>query len=149
MLRNPILPLGLGFALWLLWSIDPRTEDWSGSSYEGMAMSSVSLMWAISVAAAVAFHRERVPVAVGAPVPEVVRVLARLAALVPLLAPVPSPRSSPGASATSVGCRSGPSPGARSTRCTRRPSCSSTSPWACSPSRSARSWADGCATSPP
>jgi hypothetical protein len=86
MLRNPFLPLGLGFALWLLWSIDPRTEDWAGSSYEGMAMSSVSLMWAISVAAAVAFHRERVPVAVGAPVPEVVRVLARLAALVPLLA---------------------------------------------------------------
>lgn len=85
MLRNPFLPLGLGFALWLLWEIDPRTEQWSGGSYEGMSMSSVSLMWGLSVAAAFAFHRERLPVAVGAPVPEVVRVLARLVAMVPLL----------------------------------------------------------------
>lgn len=84
--RNLFLPLGLAFALWLLLGeIDPATEDWAGSSYEGMAVSSVSLMWGISVAAAIAFQRERVPVALGAAVPEVVRALARLLAMLPLL----------------------------------------------------------------
>lgn len=84
--RNLFLPLGLAFALWLLLGeIDPATEDWAGSSYEGMAVSSVSLLWGISVAAAIAFQRERVPVALGAAVPEVVRALARLLAMLPLL----------------------------------------------------------------
>lgn len=84
--RNLFLPLGLAFALWLLLGeIDPATEDWAGSSYEGMAVSSVSLMWGISVTAAIAFQRERVPVALAAAVPEVVRALARLLAMLPLV----------------------------------------------------------------
>jgi hypothetical protein len=86
LLRNPAIPLGLGLALWLLWDIDPATQDWSEASYEGMAMASVPLMWAISVAAAVTFQRERVPVALDAPVLEEARAAARLLAMVPLLA---------------------------------------------------------------
>jgi hypothetical protein len=86
LVRNPALLLGAAFSTWFLWSVDPRTEDWSGSSYEGMAMASVALMWSISVSAALAFQRERVPVALDAPVPEVVRAVARLVAMVPLVA---------------------------------------------------------------
>ena len=85
LLRNPAIPVGLAFSLWLLWQVDPASEDWSGSSYQGMGIASVALLWAVSTAAAIAFGRERVPVAVDAPVGETARAVARLAAMLPLV----------------------------------------------------------------
>lgn len=84
-LRNPVLYVGTAFSLWFLNDIHPRSEDWAGESYQGMAMASVGLLWGISVATAYSFHRERFPIAVDAPVPGHVRVLARLLAATPLV----------------------------------------------------------------
>jgi hypothetical protein len=83
--RNPVLYLGAGLSLWLMREIHPLSEDWSGASYEGMAMAPVGLVWGISVVAAVSFHRERTPVALDAPVPGHVRIVSRFAAALPLI----------------------------------------------------------------
>jgi hypothetical protein len=84
--RNPALYVGIGLSLWLLREIDPRTETWSGESYQSMATAAVGLLWGISVVTAFSFHRERTSVAPGAPVPDHRRVLGRLAAAAPLVA---------------------------------------------------------------
>jgi hypothetical protein len=84
--RNPVLYVGTGLSLWLLRDIHPLSDDWAGASYEAMAMAPVGLLWGISVVAAVSFHRERTPVALDAPVPGHVRIVARLAAALPLVA---------------------------------------------------------------
>ena len=84
--RTPVLPLGLAASLWFMWSTTPQSEQWSGSAYSELAISSAPLLLAISWVTAVSFHRERVPVGVEAPVRDGQRALGRLVASVPLVA---------------------------------------------------------------
>jgi hypothetical protein len=85
MLRNPVLWVGAGLSVWAMWSVVPDPDEWPGASYESIVVSSVPLLFAISVVVAVSFHRERVQVAAAAPVGEPLRILARLVAALPLV----------------------------------------------------------------
>jgi hypothetical protein len=84
-LRNPVLWIGAGLSVAMVWTTAPEAGEWPGASYEQMMLTSVPLMFAISVVVAVSFHRERVPLAPAAPVGEGGRTLARLLAAVPLV----------------------------------------------------------------
>ena len=83
--RTPVLPLGLGVSVWYLWTTTPQSEQWSGATYNELAITSAPLLLAISWVAAVSFHRERVSVGAAAPVPEGLRVVGRVLATVPLV----------------------------------------------------------------
>jgi hypothetical protein len=85
MLRNPILWMGYGLTVWMMWSVVPEQDEWPGASYMEMAVSAVPLLLAVSVVTAVAFHRERQEVSPEAPVVEAQRSLARLVAALPLV----------------------------------------------------------------
>lgn len=84
-LRNPVVALGLGLSIWLLWTMSPDSEAWAGVTYTGMAIASAPLLLAISLVTAVSFHRERTAVAPDAPVRGTVRAMARLVAATPLI----------------------------------------------------------------
>ena len=85
-LRSPVLPLGAVAAVWYLWTITPAAEQWSGSAYQEMAISSGPLLGAVSWTVARSFHRERTGVATAAPVREGARAVARFVAALPLVA---------------------------------------------------------------
>ena len=85
MLRNPVPWLCLALSVWALWTTVPEVGEWPGSSYEGMIPPVAPLLFGISVAVAVAFHRGRTEVAPAAPVQEGRRALARLLAATPFL----------------------------------------------------------------
>ena len=84
-LRIPVLPLGLGVSLWYMWTTTPQSEQWSGSAYGELAMTSVPLLLATSWVSAVSFHRERTPMGVEAPVGDELRAAGRLVASAPLV----------------------------------------------------------------
>jgi hypothetical protein len=86
MLRNPVPWACLALAVWALWTVRPEPGEWPGSSYESIVPAVTPLLFGISVAVAVPFHRARHDVAPAAPVPEVRRTLARLLAALPLVA---------------------------------------------------------------
>lgn len=86
MLRNPVPWLCLSLSVWAMWTAVPEPGEWPGSSYEGMIPPVAPLLFGISVAVAVAFHRGRTEVAPAAPVQEGQRALARLVAAVPFVA---------------------------------------------------------------
>ena len=85
MLRNPVPWICLALAIWAMWTVRPEPGEWPGSSYEGITPSVAPLLFGISVAVAVPFHRARHDVAPAAPVPEVRRTLARLLAALPFV----------------------------------------------------------------
>lgn len=85
MLRNPVLWAGAALSVWMMWSVDPDSDQWQGESYSTMATCAVPILFAVSVVAAVSFHRERLEVVPDAPVREAQRTVARLVATVPLL----------------------------------------------------------------
>lgn len=85
MLRNPLLWAGAGLSVWMMWSVDPDSDQWQGESYWTMAVCAVPLLFAVSVVSAVSFHRERLEVAPEAPVPEMQRSVGRFVATLPLL----------------------------------------------------------------
>ena len=85
MLRNPLLWLGSGIAGWAIWSAVPDPDEWVGATYEETAVSIVPFLFAVSVVAAISFHRERTSVAGAAPTGEARRSVARLVATVPVL----------------------------------------------------------------
>jgi hypothetical protein len=85
MLRNPLLWIGTGLSVWALWAAVPDPNEWAGATYQETAIAIVPFALAVSVVVAVSFHRERVPVAGGAPTAETERCLARLVASVPLV----------------------------------------------------------------
>lgn len=82
--RSPWPPLGLALSLWMMWSLRPTPGEWAGATYQQMATTSLPLLFAISVTAALSFHRGRAEVAAAAPVREGGRAVARLVGLVPL-----------------------------------------------------------------
>jgi hypothetical protein len=84
-LRNPVLPLGLGVSLWFMWTTTPQTEQWSGSTYSELAITSAPLLLAISWVSAVSFHRERTTVGAEAPVRDGLRAWGRVLASGPLV----------------------------------------------------------------
>lgn len=84
--RSPWPAVGLAFSLWMLWSLTPTPGEWPGATYQQMATSTLPLLFAISVTAAISFHRGRTEVAAAAPVREDRRALARLVGLAPLVA---------------------------------------------------------------
>jgi hypothetical protein len=83
MLRNPVPWVFLALAVWATWTVRPEPGEWPGSSYEGILPSVAPLLFGISVAVAVPFHRARHDVAPAAPVSEVQRTLARAVASLP------------------------------------------------------------------
>lgn len=85
MLRNPLLWLGAGLSVWVLWSAVPEPAEWPGATYQETAIAIVPFALAVSVVLAISFHRERVAVAGGVPTGEVARCLARLVAALPLV----------------------------------------------------------------
>jgi hypothetical protein len=85
MLRTPVLPLGLGVSLWYMWTTTPRSEQWSGSAYSELAITSAPLLLSISWTSATSFHRERTTVGVDAPVGDGLRACARVVAAAPLV----------------------------------------------------------------
>jgi hypothetical protein len=85
MLRNPVPWLCLGLTIWAMWTTVPEPGEWPGASYESMTLSVTPLLFGISVAVAVPFHRARHDVAPAAPVREVRRALAGVLAAVPFL----------------------------------------------------------------
>lgn len=86
MLRNPVPWVCLAATVWAMWTVVPESGEWPGSSYEAVTPSAVPMLFGISVAVAVPFHRARHDVAPAAPVSEAQRALARLLAAVPFLA---------------------------------------------------------------
>ena len=86
MLRNPVPWACLALTIWAMWTVRPEPGEWPGSSYEGMLPAVALLLFGISVAVAVPFHRARHDVAPAAPVPEARRTLARLVAALPFVA---------------------------------------------------------------
>ena len=85
LLRNPVPWLCLAFSTWAMWSTAPEPGEWPGASYESMTLTVTPLLFGISVAVAVQFHRARHDVAPAAPVREDRRALAGLLAALPLL----------------------------------------------------------------
>jgi hypothetical protein len=85
MLRNPVPWVFLALAIWALWTVRPEPGEWPGSSYEGIMPSVAPLLFGISVAVAVPFHRGRHDIAPAAPVSEARRALARLLASLPFV----------------------------------------------------------------
>lgn len=85
MIRNPVPWLCLALSVWGMWLVVPEPGEWPASSYEAMNPTAVPLLFGISVAVAVPFHRARHEVAPAAPVAEVTRTLARLLAAAPFL----------------------------------------------------------------
>ena len=85
MLRNPVPWACLALTTWLMWTVRPEPGEWPGSSYEAMVPAVASLLFGISVAVAVPFHRARHEVAPAAPVSEVQRAVARLVAALPFV----------------------------------------------------------------
>ena len=85
MLRNPVPWLCLTLSVWALWTTVPEIGEWPGSAYEGMTPTVAPLLFGISVAVAVTFHRGRTEVAPAAQVQEERRTLARLLAAIPFL----------------------------------------------------------------
>jgi hypothetical protein len=85
MLRNPVPWVFLALAVWAMWTVRPEPGEWPGSSYEGILPSVAPLLFGISVAVAVPFHRARHDVAPAAPVSEVQRTLARAVASLPFV----------------------------------------------------------------
>jgi hypothetical protein len=85
MVRTPVLPLGPGVSLWFMWTTTPQSEQWSGSAYSELAVTSAPLLLAISWVSAVSFHRERTAVGLEAPVSDEVRAWGRVVAAAPLL----------------------------------------------------------------
>lgn len=83
--RSPWAPVGLALSWWMLWSLRPTEGEWPGATYQQMATTSLPLLFAISVTAAVSFHRARTEVAAAVPVREGRRSLARLVGLAPLV----------------------------------------------------------------
>jgi hypothetical protein len=83
MLRNPLPWVCLALTTWMTWTVRPEPGEWPGSSYEGIVPAVAPLLFGISVAVAVQFHRARHDVAPAAPVAEVARTLARLLAALP------------------------------------------------------------------
>jgi hypothetical protein len=80
MLRNPVPWVCLALTVWAMWTVRPDRGEWPGASYEGITPAVAPLMFGISVAVAVPFHRARHDVAPAAPVSEGRRTLARLLA---------------------------------------------------------------------
>jgi hypothetical protein len=85
MLRNPVPWVCLALTIWAMWTVRPEPGEWPGASYEGITPAVAPLLFGISVAVAVPFHRARQEVAPAAPVPEVRRTLARLLAALPFV----------------------------------------------------------------
>ena len=85
MLLNPLLWVGVGLSVWVLWSAVPEPDEWVGATYQDTAIAIVPFALAVSVVVATSFHRERVPVAGGVPTGESARCLARLVAALPLV----------------------------------------------------------------
>lgn len=85
MARNPVPWLCLAVSAWGMWLVRPEPGEWPASSYESMNPTVVPLLFGISVAVALPFHRARHEVAPAAPVAEAQRMLARLLATTPVL----------------------------------------------------------------
>lgn len=85
MLRNPVPWACLALSVWMVWTVRPEPGEWPGSSYESVVPGVAPLLFGISVAVAVPFHRARHEVAPAAPVAEARRTVARLLAAVPLV----------------------------------------------------------------
>jgi hypothetical protein len=85
MVRNPVPWLCLAFSVWGTWSVVPEPGEWPAASYESMNPTAVPLLFGISLAVAVPFHRARHEVAPAAPVAEDQRVVARLLAATPFV----------------------------------------------------------------
>lgn len=84
-MRSPVLPLGLGIALWFMWTTTAQSEEWSGAAYSELVMTSAPLVLAISWVSAVSFHRERTAVGIEAPVGEELRAWGRVVAAAPVV----------------------------------------------------------------
>ncbi len=85
MMRNPLLWIGAGLSLWVLWSAVPSPDEWAGATYQETAIAIVPFAFAVSVVVAISFQRERVPVAGGAAIGETERSVARIVAATPLV----------------------------------------------------------------
>lgn len=85
MMRNPVPWLCLALSVWGMWLVVPEPGEWPGASYEAMNPTAVPMLFGISVAVAVPFHRARHEVAPAAPVAEERRMLTRLLAALPFL----------------------------------------------------------------
>ena len=86
MLLNPVPWICLALTTWALWTVGPEPGEWPGSSYEEVLPAVAPLLFGISVAVALPFHRARHDVAPAAPVSEVRRTTARLVAALPFVA---------------------------------------------------------------
>jgi hypothetical protein len=86
LLAFPALPVGLGFSV--LFGLDAADQDWSGAAYGVLPAALGPLLFAISLATATAFSRDRVPLAPDVPVQAGQRAVARLLAAVPVVAVV-------------------------------------------------------------
>ena len=85
MVRNPVPWLCLAFSVWAMSMVEPEPGEWPASSYEAMNPTAVPLLFGISLAVAVPFHRARHEVAPAAPVAEDQRALARVLAAIPFV----------------------------------------------------------------
>lgn len=85
MARNPVPWLCLAFSVWGMLMVAPVPGEWPASSYEAINPTAAPLLFGISLAVAVPFHRARHEVAPAAPVAEDQRVLARLLAATPFV----------------------------------------------------------------
>lgn len=85
MLRNPVPWVCLALTTWAMWTVEPERGEWPGASYEGITPAIAPLLFGISVAVAVPFHRARHDVAPAAPVSELERTRARLLAALPFV----------------------------------------------------------------
>lgn len=85
MMRNPVPWLCLALSVWGMWMVVPEPGEWPAASYEAMNPTAVPLLFGISLAVAVPFHRARQEVAPAAPVAEDQRMLARLLAATPFV----------------------------------------------------------------
>ena len=85
MLRNPVPWVCLALTTWAMWTVVPEPGEWPGASYEGITPAVAPLLFGISVAVAVPFHRARHDVAPAAPVSELERTLARTLAALPFV----------------------------------------------------------------
>jgi hypothetical protein len=85
MVRNPLPWLCLAVSVWGMWLVVPEPGEWPASSYEAMSPTAVPLLFGISVAVAVPFHRARHEVAPAAPVAEDQRMLAKVLAATPFV----------------------------------------------------------------
>ena len=85
MMRNPVPWLCLALSVWGMWRVVPEPGEWPAASYEAMNPTAVPLLFGISLAVAVPFHRARQEVAPAAPVAEDQRMLARLLAATPFV----------------------------------------------------------------